>query len=175
MAKPAASPGSLIEEHARVIWRVIGHFRLRHHDAEDAYQATCEKVIRYGGTIRDAARAAGWVGVVARNECQQLLNRNSRHVPFGDIEQFFDGPEPGSAADEPSLAADSAREVREAVATLPDRAQRLLWLLAGGATHAEIVSATGMPAGSIGPTWGRSMAKLRRALAAPRKEARDAG
>jgi hypothetical protein len=54
------------------------------------------------------------------------------------------------------------------VRTLPDRCRRLLGLvsLIDRPDHAVVSRALGMPVGSIGPTRGRCLAKLRIALTA---------
>ena len=51
---------------------------------------------------------------------------------------------------------------------LPERCQTLLRVIAFAAKpdYAQIARALGMPVGSIGPTRGRCLAKLRLALAA---------
>jgi DNA-directed RNA polymerase specialized sigma24 family protein len=52
--------------------------------------------------------------------------------------------------------------------TLPDRCQRLLRVvaLAERPDYAQVAESLGMPVGSIGPTRGRCLAKLRAALTA---------
>lgn len=167
MAEPttlAARPGcELISAHSQVIWHVVRHFMWHPEDAEDAYQATAEKLLRYGGSIRDPRKTAAWVAAVARNECRALLNRGLRHVPAGVDGLLFERPDPHDPPDEALLRAERAREVRAAVARLPERARRVLWLLFADepASYAEVSAVTGMPQGSIGPTLGRSLARLR--------------
>ena len=58
--------------------------------------------------------------------------------------------------------------VRRAVAALPAQQQALLGLLVASPapSYAQISARLGMPVGSIGPTRGRCLAKLRLALAA---------
>jgi DNA-directed RNA polymerase specialized sigma24 family protein len=56
--------------------------------------------------------------------------------------------------------------VREAMGHLPSRWQRLLELLMADppASYAEISDELGLPVGSIGPTRGRCLARLRALL-----------
>jgi DNA-directed RNA polymerase specialized sigma24 family protein len=65
--------------------------------------------------------------------------------------------------DEALLAAERAQVVREAMAHLPAQWQQLLELLMADPpiSYAEISDQLGLPVGSIGPTRGRCLAKLR--------------
>ena len=65
--------------------------------------------------------------------------------------------------DEALLAAERAAGVREAMTQLPRRWQRLMELLMADppASYAEISDELGLPVGSIGPTRGRCLARLR--------------
>jgi DNA-directed RNA polymerase specialized sigma24 family protein len=72
------------------------------------------------------------------------------------------------AADEPGvderlLAHESAQAVRAALARLPSHWRRLVEMLMADppASYAEISDQLGLPVGSIGPTRGRCMARLR--------------
>jgi DNA-directed RNA polymerase specialized sigma24 family protein len=65
--------------------------------------------------------------------------------------------------DEGLLAAERAAAVREAMALLPWRWQKLLEMLMADppVSYAEISSQLGLPVGSIGPTRGRCLERLR--------------
>ena len=67
------------------------------------------------------------------------------------------------------LADERAQVVREAMSRLPRRWQRLLEMLMADppASYAEISDQLGLPVGSIGPTRGRCLARLRRAQSSP--------
>ena len=69
----------------------------------------------------------------------------------------------GPAVDEALLAAERAEAVREAMTQLPPQWQRLIQLLMADppVSYAEIADQLGLPIGSIGPTRGRCLAKLR--------------
>ena len=76
----------------------------------------------------------------------------------------FDGPAPHEPEiDEALLAAERAEVVREAMTHLPRRWQRLMEMLMADppASYAEISDELGLPVGSIGPTRGRCLARLR--------------
>jgi DNA-directed RNA polymerase specialized sigma24 family protein len=65
--------------------------------------------------------------------------------------------------DEALLAAERAQDVRAAMSRLPTEQQQLLELLMADppVSYAEISDQLGLPVGSIGPTRGRCLAKLR--------------
>jgi DNA-directed RNA polymerase specialized sigma24 family protein len=69
--------------------------------------------------------------------------------------------EPG--VDERLLAHENAQAVRAALARLPGHWRRLVEMLMADppASYAEISDQLGLPVGSIGPTRGRCMARLR--------------
>jgi DNA-directed RNA polymerase specialized sigma24 family protein len=73
-----------------------------------------------------------------------------------------------SELDERLLADERAQAVRKALSRLPRRWQRLLELLMADppASYAEISDQLGLPMGSIGPTRGRCLARLRDLLQA---------
>ena len=56
------------------------------------------------------------------------------------------------------------QQLRQALALLPERSQRLLRIAASGASYEEIAAALDMPIGSIGPTRARCLERLRRNL-----------
>src|SRR5262249_33133436 len=65
--------------------------------------------------------------------------------------------------DERLLADERAQVVRDALSRLPGRSQRLLEMLMADppASYADISDQLGLPVGSIGPTRGRCLARLR--------------
>ena len=88
----------------------------------------------------------------------------ARGLVLAHEEDSFDGParhEP--EVDEALLAAERAAGVREAMTQLPWRWQRLMEMLMADppASYAEISDELGLPVGSIGPTRGRCLARLR--------------
>jgi len=69
----------------------------------------------------------------------------------------------GPAVDERLLAQESTEAVRAALSRLPARWQRLLDMLMADppASYTEISDQLGLPVGSIGPTRGRCLERLR--------------
>lgn len=162
---PAAWEG-LIAKYGRLIWSITRDFKLAENDAADVFQTTWMRLIEHIDRIEHADRIGSWLASTARNECLRSLSIRKRLV-LADKEESFDGPavhEP--EVDEALLAAERAQVVREAMTHLPRRWQRLMEMLMSDppASYAEISEELGLPVGSIGPTRGRCLARLRMLL-----------
>lgn len=153
----------LIDKYGRLIWSITREFKLVESDAADIFQTTWMRLIEHIDRLDRPDRVGSWLAATARNECLRCLASRKRLVLVPE-EVAFDGPaahEPD--VDEALLAHERAQIVREAMAHLPWRWQRLLELLMADppASYAEISDELGLPVGSIGPTRGRCLARLR--------------
>ncbi len=153
----------LVDQYARLIWSITREFRLVESDAADVAQTTWMRLIEHIDRIEHPERVGSWLAATARNECLRSLAARKRLVLVHE-DQSFDGPAEGEPeVDEALLAAERAEIVREAVAHLPHRWQRLMEMLMADppVSYAEISDELGLPVGSIGPTRGRCLARLR--------------
>lgn len=153
----------LIDKYGRLIWSITTGFKLVESDAADIFQTTWMRLIEHIDRIEHADRVGSWLAATARNECLRLLATRKRLVLVHENESF-DGPVPHEPQiDEALLAAERAEVVREAMTHLPRRWQRLMEMLMSDppASYAEISDELGLPVGSIGPTRGRCLARLR--------------
>lgn len=158
----------LVNRYGRLIWSITRGFKLVESDAADVFQTTWMRLIEHIERIEHANKIGSWLASTARNECLRTLALRKRLV-LADEEDSFEGSaahEP--AVDEALLAAERAQVVREAMTHLPWRWQRLMEMLMADppASYAEISDELGLPVGSIGPTRGRCLARLRVLLAA---------
>ena len=163
---------ALIDRYAVLIRSVCRAHRLDDADADDVAQLTWLRAVEHIGRLRDPERFGAWLGTTARRECLRVLRGRKRVVPTADEVQplFAAHADP----DETALAAERRAAVRRALAALPPRQQTLLRLLHSdpAPSYDAIGSALGMPVGSIGPTRGRALERLRRELeVAPRPAA----
>jgi RNA polymerase sigma factor (sigma-70 family) len=153
----------LVEQYARLIWSITTEFKLGESDAADVVQTTWMRLIEHIDRLQHPERVGSWLAATARNECLRCLAARKRIV-LSQGEAAFDGPaEHEPEVDEGLLAAERAQIVREAMTQLPHRWQRLMELLMADppASYAEISDELGLPVGSIGPTRGRCLARLR--------------
>ena len=153
----------LIDQYGRLIWSITREFKLSESDAADVYQTTWMRLVEHIDRLDNPDRVGSWLAATARNECMRCLAWHKRLV-LADEDVVFDGPaahEP--AVDEALLADERDQIVRDAMAHLPQRWRRLLELLMADppASYAEISDELGLPIGSIGPTRGRCLERLR--------------
>jgi RNA polymerase sigma factor (sigma-70 family) len=158
----------LVEQYARLIWAMTRDFKLAESDAADVAQVTWLRLLEHIDRLEQPSRVGSWLAVTARNECLRNMAARQRVVPGGDDLALHDVVAREPEIDEQLLADERAKVVREALARLPWRWQRLLELLMADppASYAEISDELGLPVGSIGPTRGRCLARLRMLLQA---------
>ena len=155
----------LIHRYGVLIRSVCRAHRLSEADAEDVAQLTWLRAVEHIGRLRDPERFGAWVATTARRECLRVLQGRKRVVPTCDEVR-----NPLFAAhvdeDEIALAAERRTAVRQALSTLPDRQRTLLRLLHSETepSYEAIGEQLGMPIGSIGPTRGRALERLRKEI-----------
>lgn len=106
--------------------------------------------------------------VTARRECLRNVAARKRVVLVHDDGALGDVVAHDPEVDERLLADERAQHVREAISHLPWQWQQLVRLLMADPqpSYAEISDQLGLPIGSIGPTRGRCLARLRALLQA---------
>ena len=153
----------LVAQYGRLIWSITTRFKLMESDAADVVQTTWMRLIEHIDRIEQPDRIGSWLASTARNECLRHVAARKRLVLVREDAEFDGVDYHGPQVDEALLAAERARLVREAMAHLPAQWQQLLELLMADPpiSYAEISDQLGLPVGSIGPTRGRCLAKLR--------------
>jgi len=150
-----------VERFGNRVRAVARSHRLQPQDVDDVVQTTWLRLIENRDGIRDPDALGAWLMTTARRASLRVIERSRREclVP--------EGHEPshpvGDAIDERLLARERRVAVSRAVAELPDRHRRLVSLLASdrGPSYAEIAAELDIPLGSIGPTRGRCIERLR--------------
>jgi RNA polymerase sigma factor (sigma-70 family) len=158
----------LIDRYAVLIRSVCRSHRLSDADREDVTQMTWLRAVEHIGRLRDPERFGAWLATTARRECLRVLQGRKRVVPTCDEVR-----NPLFAAhvdeDEIAVAAERRVAVRQALTTLPAKQRTLLRLLHSDRepSYDDISARLGMPIGSIGPTRGRALERLRKEIHAP--------
>ncbi len=157
----------LVDQYARLIWSITGDFKLTESDAADVSQTTWLRLLEHIDRIQYPDRVGSWLAATARNECLRSLAARKRVVLARDDEDLTDVAASQPEIDEGILADERDQVVRDAVSRLPRRWQRLLELLMADppTSYTEISDQLGLPVGSIGPTRGRCLERLRVLLA----------
>jgi RNA polymerase sigma factor (sigma-70 family) len=153
----------LVDQFSRLIWSITVEFKLGESDASDVAQTTWLRLLEHIHRIEYPARVGSWLAATARNECLRSLAARKRLVLGHDDVEFDSAVAHGPEIDERLLADENAQVVRDALSRLPGRWQRLLELLMADppASYEDISDELGLPIGSIGPTRGRCLARLR--------------
>ena len=157
----------LVAKYSRLIWAMTRDFKLSESDASDVVQATWLRLLEHIDRIEHPDRVGSWLATTARHECLRHLAARKRVVLVQDDDDaLVDAVSHQPEIDEGLLAAERAQAVREAMLSLPWRWQRLLELLMSDppVSYVEISDQLGLPIGSIGPTRGRCLERLRELL-----------
>ncbi|HEY0240416.1 MAG TPA: sigma-70 family RNA polymerase sigma factor [Friedmanniella sp.] len=163
-----AAMSDLVRTLTPILWHTVRSTRLDNAAAEDVLQTVWLSLVRHGHTILEPNAVLQWLIVSTKREAWRVSRVQDRVRPE-DVET--------TRASESDGATEVAEQVAGAqdddvlwrhVQQLPERCQTLLRVIAFAAKpdYAQIARALGMPVGSIGPTRGRCLAKLRLALAA---------
>jgi RNA polymerase sigma factor (sigma-70 family) len=158
----------LVEQYARLIWAMTRDFKLTESDAADVFQVTWLRLLEHIDRLEQPARVGSWLAATARNECLRALAARRKIVPVPDDLAIHEAAVHQPEVDERLLADERDQTVREALGRLPWQWQRLVEMLMADppASYAEISDQLGVPVGSIGPTRGRCLARLRDLLQA---------
>jgi RNA polymerase sigma factor (sigma-70 family) len=148
-----------------VLWHVVRAYRLSEDTAEDVIQTTWLALVRRRDAIMEPAAIGGWLTTTARREAWRVGKVGNRAIAVDDEELAVRLPQQRSA-ELSAVEIDSNRQMWVAVDQLPERCRRLLRIVAfeKRPDYAQLATDLGMPVGSIGPTRGRCLAKLRVAL-----------
>jgi len=159
----------LVDQYSRLLWAMTRDFKLAESDAADVVQATWLRLLEHIDRIEYPERIGSWLATTARHECLRHLAAGKRvTVVEDDHDAFSEAVSHQPDVDERLLAEERAEAVRAAMSTLPSRSQRLLELLMADPpiSYTEISDQLGVPIGSIGPTRGRCLERLRLVLQA---------
>jgi RNA polymerase sigma factor (sigma-70 family) len=158
-----AAGGRLAKLATPLLWHVARSAGADPVAAEDAVQNALLALLRRGSTIQDPRAVLQWLIVTVRREVVKLARKAVRVELSPDPDTRTD-PSPGPA--EAQLVRERDRVLWRAVTQLPPRCRDLLRIVAHAdrPDYSVISAALGMPVGSIGPTRGRCLAKLRALL-----------
>jgi RNA polymerase sigma factor (sigma-70 family) len=169
-AGDALSWDRLVTQFGGMIWAIARAYRLRDADAADVTQLTWLRLLDHVGRLNEPERVGAWLATTARRECLRVLRTSPRDVEWDDT-MSGEGdpalmPEDGAVIDAEALRAERDAALWHAFERLRPADQTLLRMLTSdaGPSYAEIGTALQMPVGSIGPTRGRALERLRTEL-----------
>ena len=161
-----AKMGDLVRVLTPILWHTARSSRLDAATTEDVLQTVWLTLIRKSDTIAEPRAVLQWMVVSTKREAWRAARNQARLRP-DDLESSATATstETQSVEDIVLRGEGDARLWRH-IAALSERCRTLLRVIAFAdrPDYAELAKALGMPQGSIGPTRGRCLAKLRISL-----------
>jgi RNA polymerase sigma factor (sigma-70 family) len=146
-----------------LLWHTARQCGLTAAEAEDAVQQTFLQLVRSKDSISDPLAVVRWLTVSLRRLAWREKASSSRRTHEEPTDE--DLPRAPSA-EHAAVLSDQQRRLWALVSELPERCRRLLAVIAFAPRpdYAAIAADLHIPVGSIGPTRGRCLAKLRARL-----------
>ncbi|HEX4088928.1 MAG TPA: sigma-70 family RNA polymerase sigma factor [Trebonia sp.] len=161
----ALAVDELIPIHSPMLWQVARAAGLGSEDAEDVVQTVWESLLTHLDSIRSPAALTGWLVVATRREAWRVAAARRRLQP-ADHEWLLEIPDPRADSEQRVVAAEEQRALWDALLSLDQRCQELLRIVAfvPRPDYDLVAERLKMRRGSVGPTRGRCLEKLRAAL-----------
>jgi RNA polymerase sigma factor (sigma-70 family) len=157
--------GQIVTELSPLLWQIARAAGLNSSDAEDVLQTVWMRLLAHLDDIHTSAALTGWLVTTTRREAWRVSAAARKQRPTEtELLAALPDREPGS--EEQILIDDQRRILWAAIGQLSPRCQELLRIIAfvPRPDYAAVAAELGMPIGSIGPTRGRCLAKLRALL-----------
>ncbi|USN98014.1 MAG: sigma-70 family RNA polymerase sigma factor [Phycisphaeraceae bacterium] len=147
----------LVERYARLVYSIPARHGLPGDLCDEVFQSVWTIAVRHLGSLRDARSLPAWLIRATQRETWRIT-RAARRTSGLEAPEELTWTDP----DEASLIEDRQR-MREALAQIGDRCRELLLILfrEDRPDYDRVAERLGIPRGSIGPTRGRCLDKLR--------------
>lgn len=155
---------AFVREHGGLVYTIAGRCGLDDEDCGDVFQAVFVIVFRNLHLLDRPEALGGWLATIARRESWRLKRRRDRET---GVEIDDQAASDESGAEEAMARVEEAHLVQRGLGRLDDRCRRLLEMLFfhdPAPSYEQAASELDIPIGSLGPTRGRCMEKLRRVL-----------
>jgi RNA polymerase sigma factor (sigma-70 family) len=157
----------VVRELNPLLWHVARAQSLTVEEAADVVQTTWLELLRRLGEIRTPEALTAWLVTTTRREAWHVRDRRRRQV-FDGMEAVEAVVDPDPEPHERLVSEERDQVLWRHFQQLSERCRTLLRIVAqvDRPNYAMVAEALGMPHGSIGPTRGRCLAKLRELLLA---------
>jgi RNA polymerase sigma factor (sigma-70 family) len=157
--------GQITAELSPMLWHVARAAGLSTDEAEDVVQTVWERLLSHLAGIRVPPALVSWLVVTTRHEAWRIRSAGRRQLP-ADQEWLVAIPDHATGTEEQIVIDEQHRALWQAVGKLSGPCQELLRIVAfvPRPDYQSVSAALGMPVGSIGPTRGRCLDKLRALL-----------
>lgn len=148
-----------------LLWHVARSEGLDEETAADVVQGAWLNLLGSLADIHTPVALTSWLITVTKREAWRV--NGARRTERVDEDVLARLPDPADRPDEWVVADERRRQLWRAVGQLSDRCQRLMRVVAftHRPSYQEVSVALGIARGSIGPTRGRCLARLRALLA----------
>jgi RNA polymerase sigma factor (sigma-70 family) len=151
------------------LWQLVRSYGLSRPAAEDAVQTTWLNLVRKADTVREPRAVWGWLTVTARREAWRSARADGKAwVMEPEVLTMIssEGVGPTPSAEAAVVADETALHLWRQVSMLPARCRRLIRVIAfeERPDYNRLAAELDMPIGSIGPTRGRCLKKLRQLI-----------
>ncbi len=170
----------LVQRYERLVFTVARRARLDEHAAADVLQTVFSRLFEHLGTLTQPERLQAWLVTTAKRETLAQLRQAARYAPAtsgtghdgdGEADPVDQLPDTAPLAEDLLGDLQEAQAMRVALQRLDERCRTLLTLLFADEDerlpYDQLAQQLGMPPGSIGPTRGRCLDKLRRLYSQP--------
>lgn len=154
----------LLDKYERLVFSIPLSYGLSREDAADVTQLTFTFFLESLDTLHDDSNLHGWLSTVARRQTWRVVAQHKREQPLA-----YQDFEP--VADESTISLTEKGElvewVHQGLFLLDERCRELLILLYFSrekTSYQQVSQQFGIPVGSVGPTRGRCLTKLRKLL-----------
>lgn len=156
----------LVQLLSPVLWQVARAAGLDEHEAEDVVQGSWLALVDRAEEIERPLAVGGWLCTTTRRQAWRVARQSGRQLPLSD-EVVVERLPRQAGPEERVLLAEEELLLRDCLDRLTERCRTLLRILAAQPrpSYEEISADLQMPVGSIGPTRGRCLDKLRQELA----------
>jgi RNA polymerase sigma factor (sigma-70 family) len=161
--------GEIITELNPLLWHVARGEGLGAEEAADVVQTSWLELLRRLQEIRSPQALTSWLITATRREAWRVRELSRRQTSDGAAAARLESaPDPDPGPGDQLLTDERDQILWRHVQELSERCRQLLRIVAHvpRPDYAVVAQALGMPVGSIGPTRGRCLAKLRDLLRA---------
>jgi RNA polymerase sigma factor (sigma-70 family) len=161
-----AKMGDLVALLTPLLWHTARAQRLDAQAAEDVVQMSWLALVRSAESIVEPQAVMQWLIVTVRREAWRMVKKSDRVEPR-EFEADDLVTSSGDLPEEQVIRDQGDSRLWQHIGQLSERCRALLRVVAFAdrPDYASVAEALGMPVGSIGPTRGRCLAKLRQLLA----------
>ena len=169
---------ALVSRLQRVVWKAVNMMTTDPDVRDDAFAATWLRLAERLDTVREPEKLPGWLATTATNEVRQIIRRRGP-VELSLTSTWHAGADVGPSdlgdrlvGDDGEHAGEMMRSeeravLRAAFARLDDGCREVITVLVltdPPLPYDEASAVLGRPIGSLGPTRGRCLEKLKRLL-----------